>query len=483
MRKGFTRNFPPVKILTDSQVEAIHRATLDVLDRTGIKFESEKALKLLEKNGCRVDYETRTARVPPSLVEESIRTTPSSFTVRARDPKNDLHIGGNTLYFMSSAGARYTDVATGEVRMATQAENDQAVLVSDALETIDVFPSYTPYFEIDGVEPVMLCPTSLASRIRFSSKASRGAQATDTFIFETQLAQAVDMQLLGVCEAAAPLAFPEDAIEAAFEYTAAGFPMFIAAGSIMGGSAPVTAAGSTVTNNAELLGVVVLIQCMRPGTGIIGNDFVTPMDMRSGGFLFGALGVNLHQMAFNQLWTQVYRIPTVNTGAAFSNSKLIDYQSGYEKTHTAMASALSGANCIVLHGGVTAELAYNPILSVINDDVAAIIGRTIEGFAVNEEAVALELIHQVGPNPGSYLGKKHTRVNWQKEYYVPKTADCLSYQEWLQGGRKSTIELARERMEQILASHTVQPISPEQDKDIDRILEDARKHYRKKGLM
>jgi trimethylamine--corrinoid protein Co-methyltransferase len=251
----------------------------------------------------------------------------------------------------------------------------------------------------------------------------------------------------------------------------------------MGGSAPVTAAGSTVTNNAELLGVVVLIQCMRPGTGIIGNDFVTPMDMRSGGFLFGALGVNLHQMAFNQLWTQVYRIPTVNTGAAFSNSKLIDYQSGYEKTHTAMASALSGANCIVLHGGVTAELAYNPILSVINDDVAAIIGRTIEGFAVNEEAVALELIHQVGPNPGSYLGKKHTRVNWQKEYYVPKTADCLSYQEWLQGGRKSTIELARERMEQILASHTVQPISPEQDKDIDRILEDARKHYRKKGLM
>ncbi len=483
MRKGFKRSFEPIKVLTDSQVEAIHTATLEVLEKTGIRFESERALKLLEQNGCLVDHETMMARMPGSLVEESIRKTPSSFSVKAREAKNDLRIGGNTLYYMSSAGARYTDVKTGEVRMATQEENDQGVLISDALDTIDMFPSYTPYFEIENVEAVMLCPTSLASRIRFSSKASRGAQATDTFIFETQLAQAVDMQLIGVCEAAAPLAYPEDAINAAFEYIGAGFPMFIAAGSIMGGSAPVTAAGSTISNNAELLGLVVLLQCMRPGTGIIGNDFVTPMDMNSGGFLFGALGVNLHQMAFNQLWTQVYKIPTMNTGAAFSNSKLIDYQSGYEKTHTAVVSALSGANGIVLHGGVTAELAYNPILSIINDDVANIIGRTIEGFAVNEESMAVELIEKVGPSPGSFLGKKHTRVHWQEEYFVPTVADRLSYQEWTEQGRKSVIDKARERMEEILANHKPLPITAEQDKDIDRILEDARKHYRKKGLM
>jgi len=483
MRKGFQRRFDPIKVMTDSQVEAIHRATLDVLERTGIRFESVPALNLLKQKGCMVDYDTRIARIPPSFVEECIRMTPSSFSLKARDPKNDLRIGGSTLYFMSSAGARYTDARTGEVRTATPEENDQAVLISDALDTVDVFPSYTPYFEIEGVEPVMLCPTSLASRIRWTSKASRGAQATDTFIFETQLAQAVGMQLLGVCEAAAPLAYPEDAINAAFEYTGAGFPMFIAAGSVMGGSAPATVAGATITNNAELLGAVVLIQSMRPGTGIIGNDFVTPMDMQSGGFLFGALGVNLHQMAFNQLWTQVYKIPTVNCGAAFSNSKLIDYQSGYEKTHTAMVSALSGANCIVLHGGVTAELAYNPVLAIINDDVANVIGRTVEAFDVNEETMALELIHEVGPNPGSFLGEKHTLTHWKKEYFLPVVADRLSYDEWINQGKKSIIDRACERMEKILSTHKPLPITAEHDKDIERILEDARKHYRNKGLL
>jgi len=148
-----------------------------------------------------------------------------------------------------------------------------------------------------------------------------------------------------------------------------------------------------------------------------------------------------------------------------------------------MASALSGANVIVLHGGVTAELAYNPILSIINDDVANIIGRTVEGFEVNDETMAVDLIEKVGPVPGTFLNKTHTRVNWKKEYFVPRAADRLSYPEWLNQGKKSTIDLAKEQMEEILETHKPDPITPSQEKDIERILEDARRHYRKRGLM
>lgn len=483
MRRGFTRNFDPIRILTDSQVEAIHRGTLDVLEKTGVKFESDKALKLLEKNDCIVDYETKIAKIPSYLVEESIRKTPSSFFVKARDPKDDLRIGGNTLYFMSSAGARLSDIDTGEVRMPTMKENNDAVLISDALETLDLFPSYTPYFEIQGVEPVILCPTSLSSRIRYTTKVSRGAQPAETYIWETQLAQAVGQQLLGNMEAAPPLAYPEDAINAAFEYAKAGFPIYIAAGAVMGGTSPVTLAGATISNSAELLAAVVLIQLIKPGLGIIANDFVTPMDMQSGSLFFCALGANLHQMAFNQIWHDLYKIPTNNTGSAFPNSKFIDYQSAYEKVYIAMTSALSGASMIVFHGGVTAELSYNPILAIIEDDVAGIIGKTIEGFIVNSETMALELIEEVGPVPGTFLNKKHTRENWKKEYFIPKVADRLSYQEWLQTGRKSVIDKAKERMEEILTTHTPKPITPEQDKEIDKILTEARKYYKNKGLL
>ena len=284
-------------------------------------------------------------------------------------------------------------------------------------------------------------------------------------------------------EAAAPLSYPEDAIEAAFTYAEANFPIYIAAGSVMGGTAPVTIAGSTISNNAELLAAVVLIECIKPGIGIIANDFVTPMNMESGDLLFCSLGASLHQMAFNQIWHDLYQIPTNNTGSAFPASKFIDYQSAYEKTHIAMTSALSGANMIVFHGGVTAELSYNPLLSVIDDDIAFLIGKTVEGFDVNDDTMAVELIKEVGPVPGTFLNKKHTREWWKKEYFVPKVADRLSYKEWIFSGRKSIIDRAKERMEQIKSTHKAVPMPSESDREIDKILKEARKFYKEKGLL
>ena len=64
MQKGFKRNFEPLKILTDSQVDQLHSSTLQVLDDIGFKYESDKALKVLEERGCIVDYDTKIAKIP-----------------------------------------------------------------------------------------------------------------------------------------------------------------------------------------------------------------------------------------------------------------------------------------------------------------------------------------------------------------------------------------------------------------------------------
>jgi len=205
--------------------------------------------------------------------------------------------------------------------------------------------------------------------------------------------------------------------------------------------------------------------------------------MESGELFFCSLGASLHQMAFNQIWHDLYKIPTNNTGSAFPYAKKADYQSAYEKTHIAMASALSGTNMIVFHGGVTAELSYNPILAIIDDDIATIIGKTIEGFEVNDDTMAIDLIKEVGSVPGTFLNKNHTRLWWRKEYFMPKSADRLSFPEWQCKGKKGVIEKAMERMEHILATHKVQPLSDAQDREIDNILVRARKYYKDKGLL
>jgi trimethylamine--corrinoid protein Co-methyltransferase len=483
LRKGFMRKIKPLEILTKEQVEAIHRGTLDILERTGVRFEDDRALKFLEDSGCHVDYKERRVRFPSHLVEESIRRCPSSFYVKARDPEDDMRIGGNTLYFMSFAGLRICDPYTGETRAPTLAENDEAVRISDALENLDCFPSYTPYFEIEGVEPPMLCPISTASRIRNSTKISRSAQIADAPIWDIKMAEVVGMQMLGNMEASPPLTYYEDATKAAFKFGEVGFPVYIASGGVMGGSAPATIVGSTISNNAEMLAAVVMLQLIRPGIGIVANDFVFPMNMRNGSPHFGSLGCSLHQMIFNQIWHGYYGIPTVNAAAGASNSKLVDYQNGYEKMFVALTAALSGANIIALHGGVTAELSYHPIQAILDDDIACLVGRTIEGVEVTPETMAIEVINEVGPIPGHFLDKEHTRRWWKKEHFMPKAADMLSYPEWLRKGRKKALEYAKDRMEEILKTHKPKPLSEDENREIDEILREAREYYKEREML
>ena len=139
---------------------------------------------------------------------------------------------------------------------------------------------------------------------------------------------------------------------------------------------------------------------------------------------------------------------------------------------------------IFLIGCVYGELTFHPIQAILDDDVAGMIGRFVEGVQVTPETLALELIGQVGPIPGFYLDKQHTRDWWMKEQFLPKAADRLTYPEWLQGGKKDCIQYAKERMEEILSSHRISiPLTSEQDKTISRILEDARDFYGGKGLL
>lgn len=69
-RKGFVRNFKPLEILTEEQVESINRGILYVLEETGVRVEHQKAMELLKKNGCKVDYDEMRVRIPSGLVEE-----------------------------------------------------------------------------------------------------------------------------------------------------------------------------------------------------------------------------------------------------------------------------------------------------------------------------------------------------------------------------------------------------------------------------
>ena len=157
--KVSTRNFKPFGLLTDGQIEAIYRGALGVLEKTGLRFVSKRALQILEKGGCRVDYQSERARMAPQLVEQSLQQCPRTFAMRASNPDHNVTISGDTTHFALFAGMRTVDLDTWEPRVPTVEDNNVACKIADGLEFVDGSTSYTPYSEFareigaDGYAP------------------------------------------------------------------------------------------------------------------------------------------------------------------------------------------------------------------------------------------------------------------------------------------------------------------------------------------
>lgn len=475
--RGYTVK-QPINILSEDEVNRIHSGTLEVLEETGVVFEHKQALEVLEGAGCKVDHEKQRVRFPSYLVEECIRKCPSSFTIKTRESKNDLRLGGNTLYFCSMIGMDAVDVDTGQRKSPTVQDATDAVRVIDALDELQL--SIAPYFNLEGVPPMMVFPTLISIIVRNSTKATIGVTGYDADIWVIKAAQATNQEITGNATSAPPLTWGEGIITSTLRYIEAGFPILPISGLNFGANSPATIAGSLVLNNAEVLSMIVLTQVISPGHRCWAANYSQPLDMRTSMPILGAIEKGLCGMAFAQMWRH-YEI--ASTCMVSSDAKVPDYQCGYEKAMSLVVQSLAGYNILACAGVVYDELMHSPIVTVMDSDIIGMIGRLLEGINVTDETLAIDLIKEVGPIPGHYLNTAHTRKWWKQELFMPKLADRRSYPEWVSAGSKTIVDRAKERTKEILATYEPTPLPEDQDKAIEEILEEARSYFKEKGML
>ena len=123
------------QLLSDSEKEQIHKEALNILQNTGAKFHSQKALKLLESNGARIDWDKKIAYIPSELVEQALKTTPSSFVLGARNPKFDYPMPSPVSRFcLDGTGSFAQDFYTGEHRYGTIKDNENGLRIFQTMD-------------------------------------------------------------------------------------------------------------------------------------------------------------------------------------------------------------------------------------------------------------------------------------------------------------------------------------------------------------
>ena len=141
---------PSYRILSREDLDAIHWATLDILEKTGIRIvEGEEILKMLDDKGCNVDYKKQIVFFSPSIVEESLRKASKTITVySARNSKYDYKLDGRHIYFGTDGLCVNTsDLETGEWRSSTTDDVARIVRVTDALNSYPSAGGMTASFD------------------------------------------------------------------------------------------------------------------------------------------------------------------------------------------------------------------------------------------------------------------------------------------------------------------------------------------------
>ena len=110
----------------------------------------------------------------------------------------------------------------------------------------------------------------------------------------------------------------------------------------------------------------------------------------------------------------------------------------------------------------------------MQDEVIRFVESVMRPLDFSEDAFALAEIEEVGPR-GTFIDRMHTVEHFRRELWFPRLLDRDYYDAWLGKGGTSMEDRCCQRKEEILATHTPEPISGELDRTLGEIIAAARR--------
>jgi trimethylamine--corrinoid protein Co-methyltransferase len=213
-----------------------------------------------------------------------------------------------------------------------------------------------------------------------------------------------------------------------------------------------TIAGSLVLSNACQLAGLVLTQLKREGAPFIRGFGGSTMDMRT--------MVNLYaepeRSRANSDLAHYYNLPVFGMSGC-AESKQLDQQAAIEDALTLLMDALSGANLIHDVGYLESGMVGSLEAVVMCDEIIGWVKRHLEPVEVNADALAVDLIDQVGPD-GSFLGTDHTMRHFREDWY-PRYMDRHNFGEWEALGKPQMMDKIHSKVTEIISAPS-EPVVP-----------------------
>ncbi|NWG02016.1 MAG: trimethylamine methyltransferase family protein [Syntrophaceae bacterium] len=470
---------PTYRVLTEDQIKEIHLATLEVLEKVGVRILDEEGIQLLKEAGCQVKNEN-VLQIPRGLVEESIHSAPSSIQIYNRKGNEVMQLGGDHVYFGLGTDLIYTyDLKTGSLRRSCLQDVVNAAKTGDCLEEIDFIASFALAQDVPTNLMYIECfKALLENSIKPIFFTAAGAEDLSVILQMAEVVAGDEARLrekpflIHYSEPTSPLSHSKSAIRKLFLCADKGIPINYTPALLAGATGPVTLAGAITVANAEALSGVVLHQRRAKGAPIISGFVATTMDMLTSTAVYGGPEFRLTHSACTDLY-HYYGLPVWGTAGA-SDAHCFDQQAAMEATFSILMGTLEGANLIHDVGYLGQGLIGSPATIVMGSEIISYVKRIRRGFDISQEQIAMEVIQKVGPG-GNFLTTESTRRLHRQEHWRPKYMNRDNPDMWKEKGSKTYGERVTQKALEILETHRPEPLPDSVRQKLEELIKKAEK--------
>lgn len=463
-----------LKFLSNEDIQAMHEATLQILSEVGVIWTHQPSLEILTDAGCTM--KGNRVYFPPDLVMDSIAKANKRPSVRGRNGQvNEL--GGGNLYFHNLGGARdIFDARTGTRHIATDEDARNAIRLLDALPNCH---TVTPFFTPPDISNELMALHMYRHALSNTTKPLQGPgiQFGHEVKYAVEMAAVVGtpaQELTLSLSPVSPLTMHDIAAEAIMEMAKAGVIHANLPCPTGGATSPMTITGSIVQQSAESLAPLVLAQIINPGCGVVYCGRLGMLEPRTG-LIWGGVELGLSSAATVQLGH--YYGFTVNVYGFSTNAHTLDAQNAFERGLNAAIPALAGADELSGIGEMEAGVMGSFAQMVLDNELAGSVMRLRRGLSADIEHLAVEIIGNAMNGTRNFLAQKHTMKHLRAgEMALTHLAERNSWDTWEEKlERRQMADHAVDEAERILREHTVPPLEPQQERELDRILAAAAK--------
>ncbi len=435
---------PKINVLTEGQINQVHEYALTILAKTGVKIESERALKLLSAqdgvtaSGDRVTFERE-------IVEWSIKAAPSQFDIYNRLGEHAFRFGeGRTRFGIGTTTLHYQDPVSGKTVPFNRKHMVKMVRLGHALENYDTVATIGI---VQDINPEIADLYATLDMVANTTKPLVVLVSEDALFLPT-----LDMlehltgdlaekpYIIPYFNPITPLVINRGTSDKMFTAIERGLPFVYNSYGLSGVTSPMTPAGVLALLVAEQLAGLILAQVIKEGAAIGIGFLPAYMDMQTMVNFYDPITYLLNLAGAEMM--AYYKIPYSGTSGSGTGWGP-DFMTAAGNWLNHLTAMMSKVNFAPFVGDTMTSKVFSPAAVVIGHEIITQVLKFAEGFILDDENVGLSDILEQGPG-GHFLSTKLTLKHVRQAYYKSPIYPRITFEEWGKLDQPDAVRMLKE---------------------------------------